>query len=525
MKGSIVKFKVAVLLSATTCFFALAGCGGGSGSSEIPRNTVTEPTAQLTTQFKHTAIIAGRGRISNLTLSGTTLFWRIEDTIWKYTGGNVSPQLLVSGLFKTSNMVVHGNYAYWINTSDNKKLSIYRTSLDGSQTTLLYQGDAPFPKGYLSADDTALYFTTEDTSSFGKGTASVVIQKLPLDGSDPTALYHAANGIQGLIIDDNYIYVLDETGANAFAVNLVRFSKDGGSPQMLSQNINKINGGFTIANGSIYVGTFFSILKFPADGGAPTVLFAGDNTLDPYRLVVVQDTIYWTNNNENDYFYPYSIRSMPVGGGDITVVASNLSEPQNLLATKDGLYWSERQISGDKSARALKKLPWHTDQVTTVASDMYISSFDVSGGNAFLTLHQSLTGYSEVTKVSDAGVIYPLIGGLNYSGGTICATPDSLLVGDGSAIKKVPISGGVTTTLVKDLKFGIRSVKEKDGAVYFTSDGVKKGLFKVLATGGSPVVLAQEAGLYGTIVSVQDGYVYYVLSQDLGKITVELRRV
>ncbi|HJV36856.1 hypothetical protein, partial [Geomonas sp.] len=41
------------------------------------------------------------------------------------------------------------------------------------------------------------------------------------------------------------------------------------------------------------------------------------------------------------------------------------------------------------------------------------------------------------------------------------------------------------------------------------------------------VALAQEPGLYGTIVSVQDGYVYYVLGQDnnSGGTTAELRRV
>jgi hypothetical protein len=159
---------------------------------------------------------------------------------------------------------------------------------------------------------------------------------------------------------------------------------------------------------------------------------------------------------------------------------------------------------------------------------MYISSFDISGGNAYLTQYLPLTGFSEISRVSlGDGVIHTLIGGINSSTYSFCATTDSLVIGDGTALKKVPISGGITTTLANDTKFDIRDMKEQNGSVYFTSAGTKIGVFKVPMTGGSYVTLAQESGLYGTIVSVQDGYVYYVLSQSnfSGGTTAELRRV
>ena len=527
MKGRLINFKAAVLLSVATWLFMLAGCGGGNGSSEIPHGAITEPTAQ----FKETAIVAGQGEFNNLILSGTTLFWgdgSIGKGIWKYTNGDTSPQLLVPRLSKTSNMVVHGNYAYWINTdSSTVKFSIYRTTLDGSHTTLLTQGDAPSPTAYLFADDRALYFTAKDTSTYATSTASVVLQRFPLNGSAPTTLYHVAKGAAGLAADDNYIYVLDETGADSFAANLVRISKTDGSSQPLSQNIAQVNGAITVANSTIYVGTYGNLLKVPATGGTPTVL-TSDSTVEPYQLTVIQDTIYWINYSRDDYNNPYTIQSMPVGGSAVTVVATNLSQPSDLLATTDGLYWSESQSDGGIYERVLKKLSWQTGQATAVADGMHISSFDIAGGNAYVTQSLSLTGFSEISMVSLAdGLIHPLIGGVNTTSYIFSATTDNLLIGDGTALKKVPLSGGVTTTLVKNTEFDIKDVKGLDGTVYFTSAGTKVGVFKVSESGGSYVTLAQEPGLYSTIVSVQDGYVYYVLSQSnfSGGTTADLRRV
>lgn len=526
MKGSLINFKAAVLLIVATCLFILAGCGsGGNGSSEVPQNAITEPTAQ----YKETAIVAWQGEIKNLILSGTTLFWGDGSSgkgILKYKNGDTSPQLLVPRLSYTSNIVVRGNYAYWINTDSGRvKFSIYRTTLDGSHTTLLTQGDAPFPTAYLSADDKALYFTAKDTSTYNTGTKSVLLQRFPLDGSAPTTLYRATMGAVGLAADDSYIYMLDETGADGFAANLVRISKMDGSSQMLSQNIASVNGTIAIANGAIYVGTYDNkLLKVTAMGGIPTV-FA---SVEAYWLTVIQDTIYWINYNRSDYNNPYTIQSMPVGGGAVNVVATSLNQPSNLLATTDGLYWSELQSNGGGYERVLKMLSWQTGQVTTVANGMYISSFDIAGGNAYMTQSFLLTGFSEISMVSLAdGLIHPLVGGVNTTTYIFSATTDNLLIGDGIALKKVPLSGGVTTTLVKDMRFDIKDVKGLNGTVYFTSAGAKIGVFKVSESGGSYVTLAQEPGLYGTIVSVQDDYVYYVLSQSnfSGGTTDDLRRV
>jgi hypothetical protein len=507
-------------------FTVKATNAAGTGPASAASNSVTPTIANPTAQFKATAIVSGQGRFNNLILSGTTLFWGDGDSgkgIWKFTKDNTSPQLLVPRLNELSNMVVHGNYAYWINTNLGRtKFSIYRSTLDGSHTTLLTQGNAPFPASYLAADDTALYFTAKEGSSQATSTASVVIQRFPLDGSAPATLYHVADGAAGLATDDSYIYVLDETGADPFAANLVRISKTDGSSQTLAQNIAKVNGAITVANGTIYVGTYGALLKVTTSGGTPTVLISG---VEPYFLSVHQDTIYCINFNSNDYDKPCIIQAIPVGGGDVTVVATNLREPSNLLATADGLYWSEPQSNGKM---VLKTLPWQSGQVTTVAGGLYIWSLDVSGGSAYLTQNMPDTGFSEISRVSLAdGVAHLLYGGVNAMTYTFCATADSLVIGDKSALKKVPINGGITSTLAIDIGFDIKDVKDQSGTVFFTSGGAKSGIYKISDAGGQYVALDQGSGPYSAIVSIQDGYVYYVLSKPnySGGTTSELRRV
>jgi hypothetical protein len=472
-----------------------------------------------------TPVVSGKGQFKNLVLSGNTLLWSDGDFgkgIWKYSTGDTSSQLLVPRLSQLSNMVVHGNYAYWINTdSSGTKFSLYRTTLDGSQTTLLTQEDAPSPRAYLAVDDKALYFTAKDPSS--PATESMALQAFPLDGSTPTILYHVVKGAEGLASDENYIYVLDKTGADSFAANLVRVSKTDGSTQTLSQNIAYANGTITVANGTTYLGTYGNLVKVTAEGGTPTVLTSG-GSVEPYWLVVAHDTLYWINYNRDTNSNPYSIQSMPVNGGDVTVVATNLSQPSNLIATTDGLYWSEIQTSGGMYDSVLKTLSWQTGQITDIAGGMYISSLDISGGNAYLTQYM----VSEISMVSLAdGLIHHLFGGVTKTTYTAYATTDNLLIGDGSALKKVSISGGVTTTLAQNWGFDINDVNEQGGTIYFTSSGDKRGVFKAPLKGGVYVALAQEPGLYGAIVSVQDGYVYYVLSQfnSSGKMTTDLRRV
>jgi hypothetical protein len=337
----------------------------------------------------------------------------------------------------------------------------------------------------------------------------------------------------GFTIGGNYIYWLENAGTvNPWEAKLYRVNKTGGLPETVCASISDPieTTSLTYYSDSIFVGTYGKLLKIPAAGGTPTVLDEGYN-IEPYNIVANQGMLYWINyNRDASYGHEWSIASQSINGGDITTIAAEVKGPRGLLATAEGLCWTESDpayTTNYDMYHVLKRRLWTTGAVDVVANGIYISSYDVDSSYIYVTEFDRFTGYAEIARIPLAGGSRDLlIGGVNKSLFVLSTTPTDLLIGDVCSLKKVSIAGGVTKTLLINGRFEIADIREKDGVVFFSSSGVRQGIYKIPLEGGSHVSLAEEPGLYGSIVSVQDGYVYYLLGQPNGWLAREqLRRV
>jgi len=521
-------FKITVSILIIHVVLLLASCGGGGGGSSSGAGQA--PSTQVSPKFKTTALLSGEGQVTQFAVSGTTLFWADESYgkgIWKYTTGNESPELLVPRLIHPTSLVVSGNYFYWV--SSNTKKSLYRTSLDGSKTTLLREGSLHYLGAVtddyptLLIDETAVYWKTNDSSP-----NAVSIERIPLDGSKPQTLYVSSREVMALTTDGNYIYWLEGKGFSE--AKLVRINKSGGLPETVCESIsNPIQSAITYASNNIFVGTYGQLLKIPTNGGTPTVLAEGPD-IEPFGIITYQGSVYWKNYNRPED--QQSVRSVPAVGGSISVVAANVKQVANLVATSSGLYWTEAEPPYKAFYglyRMLKKYSWNTGAIDTLANGIFISSFDVAGNYIYCTEFDQSIKYAEIARLPlSGGVREPLIGGINtVDPVTLYATPSHLLIGDDNSLKTVPIEGGITKTLLTNGRFKIGDIKEQNGTVFFTSRGDSSGVYKVPLGGGTYVALAEEMGIYGTIVSVEGGYVYYLLGQSnvIGWANQELRKV
>jgi len=522
------------LLTMLLLLLCIGGCGGGGGGEGASSQTTDQSASTpQSPKFKVTPILSGKGEITQLTVSGTNIFWSdgyAGKGIWKYTRGNSSPQLLVPMMIRPSSLVVRGNFFYWVsNQKSQQKKFLYRTSLDGTETTILREGDSGVLdwEAAIVVDDTAVYWKTNRSSS---NTSS--IEKIPMDGSTPQTLLTTSRELTGFTTDGNFIYWLENiVGANPNAAILYRVNNTGGSPETVCESVlNSFDtASITYSSNSIIVGTGGKLLKIPASGGIPFVLAEGSD-IRPFSITVNQGQIYWINYTTA--LDAYSILSTPLNGGSVSVVASGIkNNPANLLASSVGLYWTEYDpayTTGYDRYRVIKKYSWNTGVIDVLATGIYFSSFDIAESYIYFTEFDSFTEYGEIARLPHSGgVREPLIGGVNTTSLVLTTTPSHLLIGDVTSLKKVPIEGGVTKTLLINGRFEIRDIREQNGTVFFTSSGNRKGVYKISLEGGSYVALAEETGLYGKIISAQEGYVYYLLGQSNGKggANEELRRV
>ena len=510
------------LLTMILLLFCLVGCGGGGGTSST---TGQSPSTPQSPKFKATTILSGKGQITQLAVSGSNIFWADGYTgkgIWKCVRESDVIQLLVPKLINPQSILTRNGYFYWI---DNNKL--YRTSNDGSATALMSTNGAN-SLTKIVADDDAVYWQTFILSS-----TSSSIERVPLNGSTPVKLYTTANTLKALTTDGTYIYWLETVPATySDQLKLCRISKTGGAVETIYQGISSFfdplhSVPIYYVDNYIYIGTTSNIIKIPSAGGSASVLATG---VEAYGIAVAQGMIYWINYNRD--VDTHSILSIPSNGGSVTTVAANVKSPLNLLASSSGLYWSESDpafSSGYDMYRLLKRFSWDTGAVDVVTSGIYLSSFDISDNYIYCAENDYYySKYAEISRIPLAGGSpVPLVGGINNNSLILSTTSAYLLIGDVTSLKKVPIEGGVTNTLFKNGRFEIADIEEQNGIVFFTSRGVRSGVYKVSLEGSSCIALSEETGLYGKIVSVQEGYVYYLLGQSNGRggANEELRRV
>ena len=173
-----------------------------------------------------------------------------------------------------------------------------------------------------------------------------------------------------------------------------------------------------------------TVVSVPRCGGAKVTLWTGSlGTGVGSGIAVGSGNVYWTGGS--------GVRAVPVAGGTSTLVSSKAS--YHLAIDSMNAYWTSYGPAG-----VVTKAPLLGGKSTKLATAPYATDVAVDSESVYFT--------------SNAGVF------------------------------KVPIAGGVTTTLWPGGAGGANLLAIDDSSVYWTAS--ERGVMKVAKVGGAPITLA-----------------------------------
>ena len=254
----------------------------------------------------------------------------------------------------------------------------------------------------------------------------------------------AGNEPNGLAVDGTDVYWAsvdwEGDGGASGAGTVQRVSADGGTVTVVGTGI--LPYAVAVDSTSVYWtdnpnGAESEILRALRGGGATTVLWTGP--VITTGIVVDGANLYWGIRQDGG-----SLMKMPVGGGDVAVLATSPSAnglcPSGCIAVDStNVYWAP---SG-----SIMKVPLAGGPSVALATTTGLSSIAVAGDGVYWTegsnvLRVGLDGAAATTIAS-----YP-----NGSAGTLAVDSANAYwsgsTGSGNVIAKAPLGGGAPSTLV-----------------------------------------------------------------------------
>jgi len=234
-------------------------------------------------------------------------------------------------------LALDGTSVYW--TSFAPKIGgLSKMPLDGQGAITTLAANQDNCHGLLVAGDTA-YFT-----NFASG----VVAKVPIGGSGPiTELAAGQQQPTHVAADATYLYWTNWVSP---AGSIARVLRDGGPTEIVIADqlepygiaVDATNIYFTNTNGG-------TVMRKSLVGGAPvTLAMVAPSQGKPYSLVLDEGYVYFTTYDE---VTTGSVRKVPIGGGEVTVVSDQGA--YNLAVDKTSVYTTT--YSGRKILRVTPK--------------------------------------------------------------------------------------------------------------------------------------------------------------------------
>jgi hypothetical protein len=215
----------------------------------------------------------------------TRVYWTERTTVRAWTKSTGAVTDLVIGQPYPVGIAVGANSLYW--TNGNPDGGLMRLPLDGGAPASL----STFPGN-------AYQLVISATQAYWSEYASDRIYSAPLAGGPPTLFFYDSNFyIDGIAIDDSYVYYTEESGLGP--IGAIPF--DGGAPKLLATNngtesavSDGVNIYYTSANGHppSYDG---AVLRVPVTGGAPTTIATGGA---PDSIAIDATSVYWASSSK-----------------------------------------------------------------------------------------------------------------------------------------------------------------------------------------------------------------------------------
>ncbi len=427
-----------------------------------------------------------------------------------------------------------GNYVYWISGAN-----LYRTTLDGSTTTLLDHGTGPAGAA-LTMDADYIYWANSVPSSSCRPPCKFAIRRASKTGGAATQIAPSTefiSAVPALALAGGYLFWEEESGATLDSSGntgskIMKVSLANGTITtvvngLLNGLIQPPSPGYIPASwyprGGIVADTdfvYFSdadffqryrVMAVPVSGGAINILLADTTHVASDFVRGMTDdstTLYWVDEND--------VRSMPKSGGPVTdLAAARLHKPGSVTRVGSNLYWIENHCCLTHGKSSIYTIPTaggtpvvvHDSVVTPlrIASDA-THLFWIEGGpygetEGYAGLRASaLDGTTVVTVVEAAGA------------GRFATDGNAMYFANRWTIKSVSTTGGTSRRLAIG-DFYVKDVATDGQRVYWLED--PDAIIRSVSVNGGPVTTLSVTGGPANRLRVDGTYVYWLTHNDV----------
>lgn len=496
--------------------------GGGGGGNPPPPPTV--------------ALITAAPLPVRLAVANNTLFWldSSDTPLNRISLVNGDRTVLVHDVPIPESAVTDGSNAFWVAGGQ-----LYRTTLDGTSTTLLAGGErdlAARATPEVALDATNVYWVNTVGSTSCTPACTFTIRSIPKAGGTATTVVTTTQPIVSLAVANGSVYWEESSvvpvDANGTVGSMIKkVPATGGAVTVLVNGL--LNGriappsagyapaswqpiaGIEVDESSVYFAdaSNFStsrVMRVATTGGTVDVLFSETtgSQIDFLRdLALDATTVYAIDAT--------SLQAIPKSGGTSTPLATGLASPVSLTRAGASLFWIETTCCSHGQTGSVNTLGTSGGTPVTVragiAAPVMISTdgihlvWTAGGGTGEIEGFGNLTranldGTSEATLVEAAG------------GGPFATDGVDLYFANGFTIKRVPATGGrVERVLIGDA--AVRDVGLDGSHVYWLEEGPTLSVRRLPRAGGASATLATGAAP-GSVLRLDATHVYWLEHED-----------
>jgi hypothetical protein len=243
---------------------------------------------------------------------------------------------------------VHNGVVYWTDyMAAGTVMSEPETG--GPITTIALNQDWPYA---IAVDDDNVYWTNYDSQyapGGGSGTSGSVMKQPLTGGGTPIALATGLEGPTAIAIDATNVYFAQSVGGT---IKSVPIASTGSGPVTVLATLQTPYGiavqngvvywtnygGTTGPNGNSYA-SVMSISSSGPDAGGAKILTAATNAAGAYGIAVNATTIFFTAQNNTGT--ATSVESLPLAGGNPTVLAPGQLQATGIAIDGTNIYWTD----------------------------------------------------------------------------------------------------------------------------------------------------------------------------------------